>query len=615
MAEIEQRRGAVPLPLIAAGAWAAVGALCGMAAGFATVRINPSLTGSGAALWFGAFLACVYGVMLSVVGAGIGCWAAFRERRHARAADPSISLATRFSAWGLVAAITVGLLLFAERSGMTGSRTRVLQVGTLLVMVVASGPVCARLAGRLSGWRSWVVPAALGLGALALGLILHAVDDRPAPPVATAIPLRTLPDSRLIVLGIDGADWRRIRPLVAQGRLPTLAKLIRDGTSAPLRSLRPTRSPILWTTLMTGRRAEDHGVFGFAETPLPGLSCGVQQIYKPADLPRYVGVRPLLGRLHKLGVLTAVPVSSCHRRAKALWNILSDRGDRVAVVNWWATWPAESLNGYVVSDLNPWRAARKAKRFHVGSDTLFGIGHPPDLLAQLADALDAPAEIPRREAERAPFFAALDEADRAVLRRRRWALPMLHIIHSTDRFSAQAGLHLADRERLALLAAFLPGVDNIGHLVGERPAVIDRYYEFVDSLLAGYVQRVDDSTTLVIASDHGWEYGPEQFGHGHAPDGILLLYGAGVRRGLTLTEAPTLFDIAPTLLALLGLPVSAEMPGRVIEEALQPETLAMVPRTPIATYGPYTPPDRLPPRSRELAGETMEKLRALGYVR
>lgn len=52
----------------------------------------------------------------------------------------------------------------------------------------------------------------------------------------------------------------------------------------------------------------------------------------------------------------------------------------------------------------------------------------------------------------------------------------------------------------------------------------------------------------------------------HDPKGMMMLYGAGIRRGLRIGECTNL-DIAPTLLTLLGLPVPNEMTGRVLREA------------------------------------------------
>jgi hypothetical protein len=123
---------------------------------------------------------------------------------------------------------------------------------------------------------------------------------------------------RVIVIGVDGADPEVLDTFMAEGKLPHFATLRRDGAYGHLRSSKPMLSPILWTTIATGRAPADHGIGHF------------------------VAVNPKTGE--------QLPVTSQMRRVRAIWNILSDAGRRVGVVGWWATWPAETVNGFIVSD-------------------------------------------------------------------------------------------------------------------------------------------------------------------------------------------------------------------------------------------------------------------------
>ncbi len=122
---------------------------------------------------------------------------------------------------------------------------------------------------------------------------------------------------RVLVLALDAADWQAIDPLVAAGRLPVLARLSARGHALSLLATPPLVSPIIWTTIATGRRPEDHRVLDFM-VDLPG---GGQ-----------------------------APVPSSERRTAALWNVFSDAGRSVGVVGWWATWPAEAVRGTIVAD-------------------------------------------------------------------------------------------------------------------------------------------------------------------------------------------------------------------------------------------------------------------------
>ena len=96
---------------------------------------------------------------------------------------------------------------------------------------------------------------------------------------------------RLLVVGWDSADWKIIRPLVQQGTMPMMAKILHDGVHGNLTTLEPSLSPMLWTTIATGRHAAEHGVHGFTEVRDKNV----------------------------------VPVSASTRRCRAVWNILSER--------------------------------------------------------------------------------------------------------------------------------------------------------------------------------------------------------------------------------------------------------------------------------------------------
>ncbi len=109
-----------------------------------------------------------------------------------------------------------------------------------------------------------------------------------------------------------------IRPLIARGWMPTLARLMEDGVSGNLATIHPMLSPMLWNSIATGKRADKHGICGFVE-PRPDRS----------------GIRP---------------VTSTSRKCKAIWNILTQSGLRSQVVSWFASHPAEPILGNVVSD-------------------------------------------------------------------------------------------------------------------------------------------------------------------------------------------------------------------------------------------------------------------------
>ena len=72
-------------------------------------------------------------------------------------------------------------------------------------------------------------------------------QEHPRPALAAPV----------LVLGIDGFEWSVVLPLLAEGRMPTLAALMERGVVGKLSTLDPTVSPRLWTTIATGKLPED----------------------------------------------------------------------------------------------------------------------------------------------------------------------------------------------------------------------------------------------------------------------------------------------------------------------------------------------------------------------
>ena len=107
---------------------------------------------------------------------------------------------------------------------------------------------------------------------------------------------------KVLVIGWDGADWKVASPLVDDGKMPHLKRLIENGVMGNISTLYPVLSPMLWTSIATGKRAHKHGIHGFAEPDNNG------------------GVRP---------------VTNLARKCKAIWNILNQAGKQCNVVGWW----------------------------------------------------------------------------------------------------------------------------------------------------------------------------------------------------------------------------------------------------------------------------------------
>jgi len=407
---------------------------------------------------------------------------------------------------------------------------------------------------------------------------------------------------RILLVGLDAADWAAIQPLVAAGRLPTFARLRAAGHSATLVATPPLLSPIIWTTIATGRPPDEHGVLDFM-VDLPG---GGQ-----------------------------APVGSVHRKTAALWTLFSSRGRSVAVVGWWATWPAEDVRGTVVSD----QLAPQLVRANAALDAAL-ISPPsagPRLLPLVVHAADVPLDDLRRfvPVSASEYRAALDEA--ATASSRFYANRIAHlaaVVAGTRTHVALAERLLRD-ERPDLTAVYLEAVDTVSHLFVNDAAhgrqAIEQAYVDVDAALGRLAAAAAPDTWVVVCSDHGF-YPPtagltedpaELAGPAsawHRPYGIAAAAEARTLAGTGPLAAPapprmasvTPLDLAPTVLHAAGLPVDTSMAGKVVAELVPPERAGVTPQR--AAYPIPSPAQRALPHAEGVDAAALARLQALGYV-
>src|SRR4249919_2096946 len=79
------------------------------------------------------------------------------------------------------------------------------------------------------------------------------------------------PKPRVLLIGWDGADWIVLNQLMDAGRMPNLSRFIEQGVMGNIASLLPCLTPMLWTSVATGRTADEHGILGFVEPCADGL--------------------------------------------------------------------------------------------------------------------------------------------------------------------------------------------------------------------------------------------------------------------------------------------------------------------------------------------------------
>lgn len=163
--------------------------------------------------------------------------------------------------------------------------------------------------------------------------------------------------NKLILIGWDSADWKIIGPLLAKNQMPSLKKLIDTGVYGNMSTMNPPYSPMLWSTVASGKTPDKHGVLGFVEV-----------------VPNKKAIRP---------------VTANSRKARAVWNIFHNQGLKSNVVGWWPSFPAEPINGAMVSD----KFQKVSPDPKKNSPLVEGTVHPKKLTDDLRDLRMFPYEL------------------------------------------------------------------------------------------------------------------------------------------------------------------------------------------------------------------------------
>lgn len=416
---------------------------------------------------------------------------------------------------------------------------------------------------------------------------------------------------RVLVLGVDGLERTVVEAMVAEGDLPELAALLREGVVADVEVDRPVLSPVVWTTYATGYPPALHGVTGWND--------GAGHPFTGADV-----------------------------RAWRLWDTATAEGVPVLAVHWLLSWPATPVDGLLVTDRFVWA---------------FPLDKPddPDLL-----------ELDRRHHAALPFTvhpAAAEPLAQACVPGEAWlrSHPLgyqvaasgvpFHPLQRDETAMCVLEAHWGARgTRLGLV--YLQGVDPVSHLYwpffdpeigrlvrrepelraravaeawarqGDHPRPyplphggtreeldqaarwVPDMYRWVDGAVGRARALLGPEDLLVVLSDHGFRASPAQpLLHGsHGDLALLMAVGKGVAAVGPVAPFREV-DVGPTLLALAGLPVADDMPGRVRDDVFH------LSRT---RRGPSRVLDRTGvPRAADLSeayGRLHEQLRALGYL-
>jgi len=264
---------------------------------------------------------------------------------------------------------------------------------------------------------------------------------------------------KVVVIGLDAATWTLIRPLVAEGKMPNLAKLMKAGVSGPLQSIMPPITPPAWTSFMTGKNPGKHGIYNFIKS--------------------------------EQGSYAMKYANATSRRAPTVWKLLNDAGYTVGTMNVPFTYPPEKLNGFQISGMD---TPSESSPFI----------HPPELRDELIKNLGAIQHDVR-------FLGAMSTDERRN--------QVLAEMEELDRQWSKAALYLLEHHPQDVMMFVFMSIDTVQHHFWHHmdkehflhdPArapkfgdAVRKVYERLDTATGQIIDRLPPETAVFVVSDHG----------------------------------------------------------------------------------------------------------------
>ena len=264
---------------------------------------------------------------------------------------------------------------------------------------------------------------------------------------------------KVVVIGLDAATWTVIRPCMAEGKMPNLAKLMKAGVSGTLESILPPITPPAWTSFMTGKNPGKHGIFHFVETEYGGYAM------------KYA--------------------NATSRRSPTVWKLLNNAGYSVGTMNIPFTYPPEPLNGFQISGMD------------TPSETSPFI-HPPELREELVKHLGG-IQLDLR------FLGAMSTDERRN--------QVLAEMEQMDNQWTKAALYLLENHPQDVMMFVFMSIDTVQHyfwqhmdkghflhdlkLAPKFGDAVRKVYERLDAAAGQIIDRLPPETTLFVVSDHG----------------------------------------------------------------------------------------------------------------
>ena len=266
---------------------------------------------------------------------------------------------------------------------------------------------------------------------------------------------------KVLVIGLDGATFDLILPWAEEGKLPNIARVLKEGCWGELKSTIPANSAPAWVSFATGRNPGKHGIYHFTE----------------------LGKHTYNTHYHNAST----------RKSNAVWNILTEEGKRVGIINVPFTYPPEDVNGFLISGIDT-------------PSTDYQFTYPEGLSDEI-----------KREV--GDYEIEADLSDLYRIRSSKARRHFLQAILWTDEIRARAASYLMKKYPCDLGVVVFMATDRVQHRfwkfmdiahphhdpeeAKEFGNAILKIYQRMDEIVGRFLKEFENDCTIIIMSDHG----------------------------------------------------------------------------------------------------------------
>ncbi len=411
--------------------------------------------------------------------------------------------------------------------------------------------------------------------------------------------------TKVVLIGIDGANWPTIDPLIESGKLPFFKKLKAESAWAYLNTFKPTKSSVIWTSIATGKKMEKHGILDFTFLNQNNIEA---------------------------------PFTNSERREPAIWQILDSFGKRSIICNWFVSHPPDKINGIVVSDNYRRVVARPPEKLNNYKDSVY----PPNVFYRLNKNIQRDykeafnrigipdfSEIysklhPNKNFRDVPIlktFRSMAKQDYFVTNYSKelyhtqnfdFFATYIRMPDLVQHFSARLFEKKYKAELIKKLKSNSLSKDEHKEVLGKISDILEPVYKFTENFVKDLMtlKKYKDAY-FIIVSDHGFSLYPGGYNHYglsdeyDAPKGIMMINGPEVKAGKI--DSAHVFDITPTILNIFDKPIGKDMDGRALTDIFKFKRKRR--------YKLYKLKNRNKLKSTEAVDkDTMDELKSIGYI-